>query len=196
MQTILVAKEWKHLYSTVHFNEHMFKKLNILTLFFESPSREFNVREVARLVRIAPATASKDLQVFVKEGLLKERKERMLNLYKANLEDERYTDAKIFYNIRKIKESGCVDSLNKFYLKPVIVLFGSCTFGLDTESSDMDLLVISEKTEEFPDTKKFEKKLNRNLHLLIVKKIKDLKNGELINNVLNGISLQGKLKWI
>lgn len=174
----------------------MFKELNIMKLFFEEPTREFNVREVARLLEISPATASKELKAFVKKGLLKERKERILNLYKADLESDLYKDLKIYYNTRKIKDTKLIDSLNKFYLKPAIVMFGSCASGIDTETSDFDLLLISEKTKEFSDIKKFENKLNRKLQLFVVKNIKDLKNEHLINNVLNGIVIQGKVKWI
>ncbi len=173
----------------------MFKKLNMLKLFFEEPTREFNVREVARLLKISPATASKELKGLVKKGILKERKERVLNLYKANIENDLYKDIKIFYNIRKIKESGLIDALNKFYLKPTIVMFGSCAFGMDTETSDFDLLIISEKTKAF-DVKKYEKKIKRKIQLFVVKDIKNLKNKYLINNILNGITIQGKVKWI
>jgi predicted nucleotidyltransferase len=174
----------------------MFKKLNILKLFFEEPAREFNVREVARLLKISPATASKVLKQLVKDGLLKERKERLLNLYKANLEKDLYKDLKIFYNLRKIRDSGLLKELNRFYLKPTIVLFGSCASGMDTETSDFDLLIISEKTKEFPHVSRFEKKFKRRIQFFIVKDIKELKNKHLINNVLNGITIQGRIKWI
>ena len=174
----------------------MFKNLNILKIFFEEPTKEFNVREVARILHISPATASKALNMFVKKGLLLKRKERLLKLYKANLESDFYKDLKIFYNIRKIKEIGLLDALNAFYFKPTIVLFGSAAFGLDTETSDFDLLIISEKTKEFPDLKRFEKKVNRKLQLFVVKDISKLRNKRLINNILNGIVLQGEIKWI
>jgi predicted nucleotidyltransferase len=174
----------------------MFKKLNILKIFFEEPTREFNVREIARILDIAPATASKELKGLVKQSILKERKQKTFNLYKANLESDFYRDLKIYYNLRKIKDSGLLEALNKFYLKPTIVLFGSVASGLDTETSDFDLLVISEKIKEFPESKKFEKKLNRKLQIFVVKNIKELKNKHLINNVVNGITLQGTIKWI
>ncbi len=174
----------------------MFRKLNILKLFLEEPTREFNTREVARLLKIAPATASKELKNLEKKGLLRGRKERILHLYKADIESELYKDTKIFYNLRKIKDSGFIQALNNFYLKPTIVMFGSCAFGMDTETSDFDFLIISEKTKDFPNIKKFEKKVNRKLQLFIVKKIKDLTNEHLINNILNGIVIQGKIKWI
>lgn len=174
----------------------MFKELNILRLFFEEPSREFNVREVARILRLSPATVSKELKIFAKKGILKERWERIFKLYSANLENNFYRDLKIFYNMRKIKDSGLIEALNSFYLKPAIVLFGSASTGEDIETSDFDFLIVSEKTRDFPDLKKFERKMERRLQLLVVEDIKDLRNKHLINNVLNGISLQGKIKWI
>lgn len=174
----------------------MFKELNTLKIFFEEPTREFNVREIARILKISPATASKELKLLTKKSLLKERKERMLKLYKSNLDSDLYRDLKIFYNIRKVKDSGLLEELNKFYLKPTVVLFGSAAFGLDTETSDFDLLVVSETTKKFPELKKFEKKLKRKIQLFVVRKISDLKNEHLINNILNGIVLQGEIKWI
>jgi len=173
----------------------MFKKLNIIKIFFEEPSREFNVREVARILKISPATASKDLGNLVKQGLLKLRKERIFHLYRANLENDSYKDFKLFYNIKKIKDLGLIDALNKYYLKPAIVLFGSASKGEDTETSDLDLVVVSEKTKEFPKLKNFERKIRKKIQLFRVKNINELRNKHLMNNVLNGIVLQGRLKW-
>ena len=174
----------------------MFKELNMLKLFFEEPSREFNVREVARLLKISPATASKELKKFVKESILRTKKQKLFSFFKANLESDDYRDIKVYYNIKKIKDTGLLASLNKFYLKPAIVLFGSAAFGMDTETSDIDLLIISERTSEFPELKKFENKLNRKLQIFAIKEIKNIKNEHLINNALNGLKIQGEIKWI
>jgi len=168
---------------------------DILKISFEEPSKEFNVREVARILKISPATASKELKSLAKMNFLKERKERIFILYRANLESDDYRDLKTYYNVRKLKESGFVDALNNFYLKPTIVLFGSASNGIDTETSDFDLVIISEKTDMI-DVKKFEEKINRKIQLLVVRDIKDLKNEHLINNVLNGLVIQGKIRWI
>jgi predicted nucleotidyltransferase len=169
--------------------------IDTLKIFFEEPSKEFNVREVARILKVSPATASKELKELAKRNFLNERKERIFILYKANLESDDYRDLKLYYNIRKLRESGLIDALNRFYLKPTIVLFGSASRGMDTETSDFDLLIISEKTDNF-DTKKFEEKINRKLQLMVVRSIKELKNEYLINSALNGIVIQGNVKWI
>jgi predicted nucleotidyltransferase len=174
----------------------MFKKMNILELFLKEPNKEFNVREVAKILKKAPATASKKLKELEKEGLLKQRDFRMLKLFQANLDSEKLRDYKIFYNIRKIKESILIDELNKFYLKPTIVLFGSLSKGYDVKESDIDLLIISENKKEFPNLKKIQKELGKEIQLFVVKSVKNLKNEHLINNVLNGITLQGSVKWI
>lgn len=166
-----------------------------MRIFFDEPDREFNVREFARILKIAPATASKELNRLAETGLLKKRDERNFKLYKADLDSDAYCDLKIYYNIRKIKESGLLEQLNRFYLKPTVVLFGSAAYGLDNETSDFDILVVSEKTNRFTAIQKYEKILKRNIQILTVSNIKNLKNKHLINNVLNGIILQGEIKW-
>ncbi|MBI4177467.1 MAG: nucleotidyltransferase domain-containing protein [Candidatus Aenigmarchaeota archaeon] len=174
----------------------MFTELNILKSFFEEPTREFGVREIARIKGISPATASKELKDLAKSGILKRHKERTATLYRADMENDLYKDLKVFYNVRKIRESGLLETLNSFYLKPAVVLFGSAAFGMDTETSDFDLLVVSEKTKELKDLKIFEAKIKREIQVFVVNEIKDLRNGHLINSVLNGIVIQGRIKWI
>lgn len=174
----------------------MLKELKLLKIFFEEPNREVSVREYAKLQKISPATASKLLKNFTKNGILKEKKQRIFNFYAANLDDERYRDLKVYYNIRKIKESGIIEAINKFYMKPLILLFGSFAFGTDTETSDVDLLIISEKTKEFQDLKIFEKRIGRRIQIFVFKDIKDIKNRNLVNSMLNGIVIQGEIKWI
>src|SRR3989338_5217170 len=160
----------------------MFKELNILQHFFENPTKEFGVREIARLIRITPATASTKLQQLKKEHILASRKERQLVLYKADLESDSYRDLKTFTTIRLLKTIGVIDHINKFYLKPTIVLFGSASKGLDTHTSDIDIVVVSEKKDVLSDLKIYEKKLKRKIELFPVRTLKDLKNEHLINN--------------
>lgn len=173
----------------------MLDELILLKSFLEQPEREFNVREFARLKNISPATASKQLKAFHKNKILSERKDRGFNFYKADLESSYYRDLKRFYNILKIKESGLIEEIDKFYLKPTIILFGSSATGLDADNSDLDLVIISEKNKEFIHKLKFEKKLKKALQIFVVNDLRDLKNKNLINSVLNGIVIQGEIKW-
>lgn len=173
----------------------MFKELNTLKPFLENPLKEYGVRELAKVLGLAPATVSKKLKSFAEESVLVHRKERNLDLYRANLEDNSYLDIKVYYNIRKIRESGIIERLNDFYLKPTIVLFGSASNGMDTPESDIDLLIISEKTD-ICELERYEKKLNRGIQLFVHKNMRQIKNNHLANNMLNGIVLQGGIEWI
>ncbi len=174
----------------------MFKELDILTFFFEKPTREWNVREIARFSKMAPTTVSKFLKLYKKQDILSYKKKKVFDLYKANMGSNSYRDLKVYYTIKKIRDSGLMNELNIFYGKPTVILFGSCSFGMDTESSDIDLLIISEKKDDFTGKKKFEKKSQKELQLLVVKDLRELKNKHLINSILNGIVLQGELQWI
>tara|TARA_Y100000310_G_C20699965_1_gene828829 strand:+ start:4585 stop:5109 length:525 start_codon:yes stop_codon:yes gene_type:complete len=173
----------------------MFEKIDILQPFFEDLTREYNVREFARLKKITPATASKKLKEFSKQGLLSYRKERNLDLYKGNVDNVSFRDLKVYYTIHTLRKSGFIIALDEFYLKPTIVLYGSAAAGFDTYDSDIDILIISEKKDNFTDLLKFEKIFKKEIHLITVKKLNDLKNEHLVNNVINGIVLEGELRW-
>jgi len=173
----------------------MFKEINTLRLFLDNPSRDFNVREAARLLKISPATASKNLKALAEEGLLSEKKERMLILYKANLESRLWQDFKVFYNIHKIRDSGLIDALNKFYVMPAIAVFGSSACGTDIESDELDFLVVSKNTRKFSRIQEFEKVFNKRIRLFAVKHVKDLKDKLIANNAVNGLMVQGEIKW-
>ncbi len=169
--------------------------MNIMKIFFQKPTREFTTREIARKTNVAPATASKVLKELKKKGILKSKKIKNMILYRANLESDLYRDIKLFYNIRKMKESGLIKELNRVFIKPTIILFGSAANGLDTEDSDFDILVISEVKKEIK-LYKFEKKINRKIQILVTEDIHKIKNKNLINSILNGIVIQGEIKWI
>lgn len=174
----------------------MFKELNILRPFLENPTKQYGVREIARIINITPATASKNLKAFTKKNILTYKKEKNYDLYKSNIENQKYRDLKVYYSITKIRESKFIEEINKEYIKPTIILFGSTATGYDTKESDIDIVIISENTFEFSKQKELEKELEKELQLFIVKDLKDLKNPHLINNVLSGILLQGEIKWI
>tara|TARA_Y100000310_G_scaffold144893_3_gene144226 strand:- start:41766 stop:42359 length:594 start_codon:yes stop_codon:yes gene_type:complete len=174
----------------------MFKELNILQHFFKEPIRQFNVRELARILKQAPATVSKELKALAKKGILQQEKERRFHLYKANIDSEYYKDLKVYYTIRQIKETGLLEALNKFYWHPDITLFGSAARGMDTETSDIDLLLITDKTEYCHELKQFEKKLHREIQIFPVKHVKSIGNKHLVSNMMDGIPIQGQIEWI
>ena len=78
----------------------------------------------------------------------------------------------------------------KEYFNPVIVLFGSYSKGEDIENSDIDLYIETPSKREIKPTE-FEKKLKRKIQIFKHKKISEIKSKDLINNIINGVSLNG-----
>lgn len=170
---------------------------DILELFIEDSYRKFNVREVARLVKTSPTTASKYLNKAAKGGMLKMEKSRNLVLFAANLESRKFRDMKIYWNVKKIRNSGLIDFIeNELNYPEAIILFGSCAKGENKKDSDIDLFILSES--KTPDLSSFEKKLGMKIQTFVngrsgVEEMKK-KNKELLNNVINGIRFSGFLE--
>jgi predicted nucleotidyltransferase len=170
----------------------MLEIFNRLKPFFEDITTDFGVREFARKTNISPPTASTILTNFEKKRLLTSKAERGFKLYKANTYSEYFRDLLKLYNIWKIRNSKLIEQLNKYYLHPTIILFGSFAKGENIPESDIDICIISEKTTKIT-LQYFEKKLNHPIQIFVVKELSDLKNKHLIKNIMNGTILQGEL---
>ena len=171
---------------------------NILYLFIEDSYRKFNVREVARLAKTSPSTASKYLKSAEKQGLLKKEKNRNLLLFSANMEIQKFRDAKTCENIKKIRTSGLVDYIESELNYPeTIMLFGSYAKGENKKDSDIDLFILSESKKDL-NLGKFEKTLHAEIQIFLHnrKDFERMKEGnkELLNNIINGVKLSGFLE--
>lgn len=171
---------------------------NITNIFIQQPNNEYHVREIARMLKISPTTTSKYLNNLKKEGLLISKKERSHLLFKANTENKSYKDLKLYHNIKNIRNSGLIKHLNKELNYPEsIILFGSFKKATNTSTSDIDLFILT-PTKKTLNLYKFEKILNHNIQLFIYSKkefeILKKDNKELLNNIINGISLEGFLE--
>ena len=164
----------------------MLKILNDLKPFFEDNYRRINVREYARLREISPPTASKFLSGLEKEKLLRREKERRFILYVANRENRTFIILSRLYWYSKIEKSGLLEYLQKEFINPTVILFGSFSEAEVVPQSDIDLVLFS-VSKKGVDLRLFEKKLNRKIHLLVFKDIKDISNKNLLRNILKGM---------
>jgi len=166
-----------------------------MSVFLDNPHKDFHVREIARLVNKSPTTASSELNKLRKKGLLSAKKERNHLLYQAIPQNKNYQHLKLFHNIKSIRDSGLIEYLIEFYNHPsAIIIFGSFRKAENIPSSDIDLFILSSKKEE-PKLEKFEKELKHKIQLFTFspKKLHELRknNPHLLNNVINGIVLEG-----
>ena len=168
---------------------------NILNYFIEEPEREFHIRELAKITKKSPATISKYLKNLKKENLLISRSKYNHLLFKANNENQNFKDIKRYNNIKKLRNSGLIEYLIERYNQPqAIILFGSFAKGENINKSDIDILIITHYKTNL-DLERYEKKLNHKIQLFThsnqeIERMK-LTNKELINNLVNGINLEG-----
>ena len=171
---------------------------NIINLFIENPEKEYHVREIARKLRKSPTTVSKLLKEYEKNGLLiSERKMNHL-VFKANTGNRIYKIEKLHYNLTIIVKSGLLDYLINQYNHPeAIILFGSFAKADNNINSDIDLFILTPTKKELI-LSKYEKKLGHPIQILTAsrKDIENMKtqNKELLNNIINGIPLEGSLE--
>ena len=168
----------------------MLNIINNIKPFIEDCYRRINVREYSRLMKISPPTASKTLSKLNKEGLLSIEKDRNYIFYYANKNNEIFIDlSKVYW---KIKLNKLVNFLDKNLINPTIILFGSLCKAETKDNSDIDICIIGNKKEI--NIKSFQDNLNRKIQLFFFNSIKDIKNKELANSIINGYIMKGRIK--
>jgi len=182
-------------WTSVRKNGQVFEKMDMLKYFIEEPEREFHLREIARLAGVSPSTVSKHLSELSKSGTVVCTSNRGLKLFRANTGNFVYRDAKLFYNLSRLRESGMIEHLTAEFNHPKsIVLFGSFRKSDNVAGSDIDIFIQTPLKKD-PDLSRFEKSLGHPVQLFLasdtdVERMKK-KNKELLNNILNGIVLEG-----
>ena len=126
--------------------KQLFQKLNylkVLTAFFENPYDESYLREIARKLRMSPATVQRALGTLEKEGLVSRRNTNNASYFKATMSGE-FKALKLAFTLSIIEEAGIVRLIvEKSSGLNSILLYGSAARGEDDRKSDYDLLVIS-----------------------------------------------------
>lgn len=159
----------------------------VLAIFFENPTREYHLRELSRIAKLSMPTIVSTTDILHSKNLISKKKERHLTKVKANLENLNFTRCKRFFNLERVYDSGIVEYLSNTYNFPkAIILFGSYSRGEDTENSDVDIAIITNKTIQH-DFLKFKKFLKRPVSLHEIKSI----SKEFQANLANGIVLEG-----
>ncbi len=169
------------------------KKLDrVLQFFLVHPTTEVHLRELSRNLKISFPWVRKLVNILVKQGLLISRKERGLVIVTANRENQLYLATKRSYNLLSVYKSGLVPFLIEAYRRPeVIVLFGSYAKGEDTERSDIDLAIFTNRKLN-PALQPFQKKLERPIRIQEMEKAKITK--DFLTTLANGIVLTGYLE--
>lgn len=148
------------------------------------------MREYSRIQKISPPTASKLLERYHCEKILKKEEDRNYIYYFADKTSSLFIGLSRTYWHTKLKESGIIDYFEKELLNPVIIIFGSLSKAEVCPKSDIDLAIFTVSKKNI-DTTSFERKLKRRIQLFTFKTRDDVKNKNLLNNILNGHKITG-----
>ncbi len=135
----------------VHKNEHVPDNLGFITptvitvleLFMGEPMQQFHEREVVRRTKVSKGSANRILRMLAGMGMLRsERKGRMV-FYGLDLHDPVARQFKVLQNVYSLRT---LTSKIRNHAKKAI-LFGSRAQGTDAQSSDTDVLVLTDEKD-------------------------------------------------
>jgi len=161
-----------------------------MDFFLQNPTQRLRVRQIEREVQVPLPSAIKYAGELEKEGFLKSTTVADIRLYQSDRMSSSFLLEKRVFNLRRFYASGIREFLIDHYSNPTVVVFGSYALGEDTEESDVDIYVES-PSNTLSNVKKFEEILQRKIQLFTSKKISFIKNKDLANNILNGITVNG-----
>jgi len=165
-------------------------KEQIKNYFFLNSTTRLRVRQIEREVKVPLPSVIRYTKELEQEGILKSTSIANVRLYSADRTSQTFLLEKKLFNIRSLFSCGLVDFLVQEYSNPTIIVFGSYSRGEDVENSDIDLYLETPK-KEIKSLGLFKKKLKRKIQLFKYKNIKEIKNKELANNIINGVILNG-----
>ena len=156
--------------------------------FFINPTARLRVRELERTLKLPLPSVIRYCKELEKEEILAIAEIGSVHFYTANRAREIYLLEKKLYNIKQLYEVGLIDYLRRELSNPAIILFGSYAKGEDTEESDIDLYLETPSKKQ-TSLEQFKRLLKREIQMFRHKKLKDIPNPHLANNIINGIIL-------
>lgn len=168
-----------------------YNRYKVLKVFLDSPTEEFGLREISRLVKLAPVSVLNYLNEFEKQEVITKLQKKGNPAYKARRENEDFIFYKKLSVLYELHNSGLIEYLWQKLAPKALILYGSNAKGESIEESDLDIFVIGK--EKKINLEEFEKKINKEIHLMFSHDFKNISN-ELKNNLINGIILKGYFK--
>ena len=133
------------------------KTKKVLDYFIEFPKLRIHLRALARKLKISSSTAKIALEDLKKKGLILEEKIANLRIFKSNLNTIKFREIKKLINLEEIEP--LVEEIKNKTNIISLVLFGSYAKGTNTEKSDIDLLLITNKKINIK-TRLYKKEIN------------------------------------
>jgi len=168
-------------------------KQSIKEHYFINPTSRLRVREIEKLLKLPLPSVIRYCKELRAEKILTIMQIGKITLYTGDRASENFIIEKKLFNIKSIYDSGLLEFIKNELSNPVVILFGSYSNGEDIEESDLDLYVETSSKKEIL-LEKFEKILKRKIQVFRHKNIREIKNTNLANNIINGIVLNNQIE--
>ncbi len=165
----------------------------VFEIFVQEPLTIHFIKEISRRINLAHTSVKKHLDNLKEMGFIRREKGERFFGYFAERDREEFLFYKKIFNLINLKKAGVVEEIKKVNHCVAIVLYGSYFRGEDIEKSDVDLFLLSE-SKKLPNFFNAEKILRREIHIIVEKDLNNL-SSELRNELMNGLVLDGYLRW-
>lgn len=175
----------------------MNKEENILTLFYNEPTKHWHFEEILKAAKISRPQAVQWLKKFIWRNIIKRVKERgKMPYYIAQFESPNYKAAKRVYALQQFEKSGFLAHLISLPKAKTVIIFGSMVRGDWYTDSDIDLFIYGNADELH--SMSYLSSLHREVDIFVCKDNTDLeKFGEgLLRNISEGYLVKGKLSFL
>lgn len=164
-------------------------KNKIKEFFFINPTKKIRVRQLERELKLPLPSIIRYLKELKEGYIIKSEEITNIIVFSADRTSKQFLLEKTLFNIKQLHESKLINKFIEEFNNPPIILFGSYSKGEDVEDSDIDIYI--ESPRKLKDLRFFDKKFNKEIQLFIYKKMQDIENKNLANNIINGIKLNG-----
>ena len=121
----------------------------ILNLFFQTPDKEYYLREIARYFGKEPAYYQSALNNLVKDGILIDERKGNLRFFKLNKNHPLYSELKKIVSKTIGAEGKLKELVNKLEGVEIAFIFGSFAKDKEQIDSDIDLMLIGLVNQDF-----------------------------------------------
>ncbi|GFO97026.1 nucleotidyltransferase [groundwater metagenome] len=147
-------------------------KWKILSHFLANPNTSFHIKQLARLLKISPASVSSAVKSFEEDGLLSKEEKGLAHIYRLDSDNSVIAPLKKAYGIALVLSSKPEEKFLE--IDPNIIslaLFGSYAEGSFDEKSDIDFLIVTSAGKEIliNAAKRLEEELEKEVSLSVLK---------------------------
>jgi len=165
-------------------------KETIKEFFFVNPNAKLRVRGIEKKLKLPLPSVIRYCKELKKEAILTTIKTDNVVFYTADKTSNCFLFQKKLYNIKSMYTSGLMEFIKIELNNPAVIVFGSYSKGEDVENSDIDLYIETPSSKNI-SLNEFENTLSRKIQVFRYRGLKEIRNINLANNIINGIILNG-----